>query len=429
MNSRLIVPVLVLTVVACGPKEGGHDSDGTWVGTITTQGDVTTVVNASGSVWDGPASLVEEASIGVESGADEHMLDTVFFVYATEERIYVPQPRIPIVRTYDHTGRFLGNLGRRGQGPGEHTDPRAAAAVAGGRAYVWDLIGGRINVYDANGEPVDTWPFQVSGGSWPMAMSSNGKLRVPVVEYARDMPEMRFGVQTFGATGREGPVMWAPKIDYDRQTVTFRGSEIDVLFGPMMVWAAAPEGLVVGATDRYRFEVVRSDGSRMVVHRYWQPVPVSAEESAWTREWMIAGYREDEPFWQWNGDDIPSYKPAYNTLIPSGSGEIWVVRSGPGERVEGCSLDRESDAPSRLERDYNPCWPSGFIVDAFGADGRYLGEVEIPEGFHLSAGQARPYQPNLYNLFVAEDIVLLVVEDDAGTIMVKCYRLVLPGER
>jgi hypothetical protein len=104
------------------------------------------------------------------------------------------------------------------------------------------------------------------------------------------------------------------------------------------------------------------------------------------------------------------------------------VRSGPGEPVEGCSLDREADA-WRLDRDYNPCWPSGFTVDAFGADGRYLGEVEMPQGLQMSRGQDRPYRPDLYNLFVAGDVVLLVVEDDAGTIMVKRYRLALPGEQ
>ncbi len=57
MNLRSIVAVSVvgLAVVACGNQESATDTDGTWVGTITTEGNVTTVVNESGSVWGGTA--------------------------------------------------------------------------------------------------------------------------------------------------------------------------------------------------------------------------------------------------------------------------------------------------------------------------------------------------------------------------------------
>ena len=54
-----------LSLAACATQE---DANGAWVGTTTTEGNVTTVVNESGSVWGGTATLVEEASIGVESG-------------------------------------------------------------------------------------------------------------------------------------------------------------------------------------------------------------------------------------------------------------------------------------------------------------------------------------------------------------------------
>ena len=89
MHLRSIVAVSVVTVavVACGPQESATDTDGTWVGTITTEGNVTTVVNESGSVWGGTATLVEEASIGVESGADEYMFGEVRGVVASRERL------------------------------------------------------------------------------------------------------------------------------------------------------------------------------------------------------------------------------------------------------------------------------------------------------------------------------------------------------
>ena len=119
MNLRSVVAAAAVTVfaVACG-QESAPDTDGTWVGTITTEGNVTTVVNESGSVWGGMATLVEEASIGVEAGPDGYMLDTISFMYADESRIYIVQPGIPTVRLYDHDGAFAEGVILAFVGPG-----------------------------------------------------------------------------------------------------------------------------------------------------------------------------------------------------------------------------------------------------------------------------------------------------------------------
>jgi len=65
--------MLLAAAVACGGGDAGTSFDPAWVGTITTEDKVTTVINESGSVWGGTATLVEEASIGVETGAPEYM--------------------------------------------------------------------------------------------------------------------------------------------------------------------------------------------------------------------------------------------------------------------------------------------------------------------------------------------------------------------
>lgn len=50
------------------------------------------------------------------------------------------------------------------------------------------------------------------------------------------------------------------------------------------------------------------------------------------------------------------------------------------------------------------------------ATGKFLGEVELPEGVTLRAS------------FIEGDAVYTPVEDEAGTIRVKRFRLVLPGD-
>lgn len=99
------------------------------------------------------------------------------------------------------------------------------------------------------------------------------------------------------------------------------------------------------------------------------------------------------------------------------TGEIWVIRPGRSERLADCVEDPMAAGADEVRAD--PCWATRWIVDAFGRDGRYLGEVEVPE--ELAAFE-------LY-LFVRGDLVVGVTQDDAGIMRVKRYRLVLPGEQ
>ncbi len=129
LRSIVVVAVVALPVTACGSQESVID-EGNWVGTITTEGNVTTVVNESGSVWGGTATLVEEASIGVEAGADEYMLGGVSGIAAHEDRVYVVDSQVPAVRVYDLGGVYLRNLGGRGQGPASTSPLKALASRA-----------------------------------------------------------------------------------------------------------------------------------------------------------------------------------------------------------------------------------------------------------------------------------------------------------
>ena len=104
MRRGTLLAILVLAI-ACSPDAPQLDPGGTWVGTITTEGNVTTVVNKSGSVWGGEAQLVEEMSIGVDIGEDEYMLGHIANIYATDELLYLTDTQEPSVRVYDTDGR------------------------------------------------------------------------------------------------------------------------------------------------------------------------------------------------------------------------------------------------------------------------------------------------------------------------------------
>ena len=417
MRYAILVIAFVLTI-ACSHETPEPDADGTWVGTITTEGNVTTVVNDSGSVWGGTARLVEEASIGVEAGADEYMLGQISSVYATDDRIYVVDSQVPAVRVYDHEGSFVRNLGGKGQGPGEYTFPTIVAADEDGRVFLVVLNARRINVYDATGEIADTWPFPNYWCCvWPMYPLAGEAVWAPVRQ-GEDISDSRYGVQAVGPDGASGDVTWIPEIDYERATFAVGDREGTAPFSAYLTWNPGPDGLLlVGASDTYRFEVHHPDGSKRIVQRFWEPVPVPAEHREWERRRMVASRRRyTDPEFTWDGAEIPNHKPAYLELIPALSGETWVVRWGASVRLTDCV---EDPIRAGYEASYErPCWDNDNIVDVFGADGRYLGEVDLPDDVNPDA-----------NRFSVDDRrIVTLVEDANGVLRVKRYRLVLPGE-
>jgi len=420
MRWRRALPALILWAnVACSSAPPA-DEEETWVGTVTTNGDVTTVVNESGSVWNGTATLVEEVSIGVESGTDEYMFGQISSLYATDERIYVVDSQVPALRVYDLDGGFLHTLGREGQGPGEYNRPSLVTADDAGRVYLLDPGLARINVYGPEGEVFDPWPMTDSRCCvWPMFPLSGESVWIPVQEWNEDHTDRRYGVQAVGPQGRYGEVTFLPEFDFRQATFTVEGDFEDISpFSPWLTWNPAPEGaLLVGTSDRYWFQVQHRDGSRTVVERYWEPVSVSAERKEWERRRTVSFRRRySGPELEWVGAEMPDHKPAYWSLIPTLSGEVWVQRPGRSVRLEDCVENPLQEAwPAAAER---PCWQDEPIVDVFGVDGRYLGEVDLPDV--IGGGTT--------HFVVDASKVVAVTQDDAGTIRVKRYRLVTPDE-
>ncbi len=418
--TRWLLPigfVGMLMAAACAGEGGPVRSDDTWVGTVTTEGDVTTVVNESGSVWGGKARLIEEASIGVEAGADEYMFGFINSMYATDDRIAVLDEHTNIVRMYDREGRFLFNVGGEGQGPGEYTDAIILTMDPEGRTYVFDIGNRRLTAYTPDGAYADSWPFPDFGCcAWQMHPQPAGLLLLPVQEVDRETRERRYGVQTFSPETGEvaADPLWVPEFEFEEAVHEVDGRPIPTPFSPRIVWQSMSNGgLVAGASDSYSFEILRTDGTKLVVERHVAPVAIDPEEREWQRRLTVGMMRSRQEDFDWDGAEMPQHRRAFNWFTPAVSGEIWVSREIGTYRVDDCLEDPLEDYAGEMS--IRPCFRPLFAYDAFGADGRFLGEVELPD-------------PRPSPMYVNENTVLGYLEDEAGTIMVKRYRLVLPAE-
>jgi hypothetical protein len=421
MRARLAVAatMVVLALAACSAGEDAAESDGTWVGTITTEGNVTSVVNESGSLWGGTATLVEEASIGVDVGAAEYMFGDVAGLAASNDRIYVIDRSVPAVRIYDYGGLYVGDLGRSGEGPGEYRSPVDIAVGHDGTVFVRDVGPQRITAYRPDGTVVSTIPQTTYTQTlFPMVVTPDGVawVRDSIETDGGDDPASGMVPYATEDTGRN-PII-PPSFDEEPALLVARGTSGRILtsspvpFTPAVTWAMAPSGAIVaGLPTTYRFERHDPDGRVLVIESHRDAVAVLDEEAAWHRRRMTAFFRSGTPDWSWNGPDIPTTKPPYTAFVPGHAGALWVLGPGAGEHVAGCTED-----PQPRER-VTPCWREETTVDVFDASGRYLGPVELPDGLGLSPRS-----------WIRDDTVVATSIDDAGTISVKRYRLALPGD-
>ncbi|MGD8817354.1 MAG: 6-bladed beta-propeller [Acidobacteriota bacterium] len=424
-RSRLILGCLLGALVACGGGESVDDAAG-WSGTVSTEGDVTTVANGSGSVWGGEAQLVEEMSIGVDVGEDEYMLGGIGSLYATADRLYVTDGQEPAVRVYDTEGRFIRNIGSGpGQGPGEYELPILVKGAADGTIFVYDARVRRVTGYDAEGTMLDTWtPTRPSCCAWRMAVSPDGTLWMPVEQPMFESPtgEERYGAQAYRlGEGKVGEVRWNPQIDYPRRTFEIHGITMLVPYSPGYSWSLSGDGgLTVGTSDRYRFEVRRIDGSTLIVERDAEPAPVDPAEAEWRRAWTLKNMRTNiEPDFSVELD-IPDHKPAFGGFAPGADGGTWVERRGASRHLDGNCVDDPTTTDLATSRD-NSCWESDRFFDIFDPQGRYLGWVRAPDGLS-------PWNAQL-NLYPMGEVVYAIIESAEGVPMVKRYRVVPPGVR
>ncbi len=335
---------------ACSP-EPEADSTGFWVGTITPEGDVTTVVNESGSVWGGTAMLVEEASIGVESGADEYMLGEVFGIAATPDNIFVIDRQIPAVRVYDAHGVYQRDVGGPGQGPGEFQRPASIAIGTNGQIFLRDDAGRRILVYSQDGDYLHAYPM--TGGmntSRPMALSRDDVPYTTVfVGLRTDDPYRVFDIamQAHGSDGPYGDLIMQPVADsFVPSVISSDDGSVQrpVPFSPREVWAVTADlDVIFGVSRSYRFEVRRRDGSLLEVERSAALVAVDPDEAAWHRANATAIMRDIIPDWIWNGPEVADTNRHFASSFPQGPARFGYDARVPAPR---CPVATKPPSPA-----------------------------------------------------------------------------------
>ena len=141
--------VLVVLTAACGGPDAStaattiRDSSGV----VIVEHDLK-LRNTACSIDAAP-----RVSIGVEEGEEPYMLARLGgAIRLSDGRIVLANRRTHEIRYFDSTGKWIRSSGRRGQGPGEFSDPFYIQPLRGDTIYVGDFRPFQYLVFDEKGD-------------------------------------------------------------------------------------------------------------------------------------------------------------------------------------------------------------------------------------------------------------------------------------
>jgi hypothetical protein len=375
MKTKIQYLLIGLSVFFFVFAESSENQKSKWKGKIAEEKGIKVVKNPKEPLYgELKFDLIEDLSIGKEND-DRYMFSGIRDIKVDgDENIYVFEFRYKRVQKFDRNGRFLCQIGKQGQGPGEFTMPSAMIiddknGIVGVQDFRALKIFRKDGSYLNKDIPLVTYNSQLAvdmnGNLWGIAGESEssegssgsrskvlmkydaqGKVAKKVAKFIYDVFELRKG-------GQLAEVI----------TVVSR-EEYDLFMCPI-----SEGNLIFGYSKEYELDIINSDGNPLLKIRKEEPYQnFTAEEK---RE---AGKAK-----------LPEHKPFFYAIFSDSQGRIYTWKNHP-------------DATEHVERRF----------DIFNKDGYYLYKATCL--FH-------PYM--IKNGFFYTQFV----NDDTGEVFVKRMRI------
>lgn len=335
-------------------------------------------------------------AIGTEEGRSWEMFSTVQqLAFDRSDNLYVLDRGNTRVLVFDRTGRFVREVGKKGDGPGELQVPMSIAVLADGTLAVSDLAHRNLSLYGPDGAFRRSIPYGEDLGMFGREMYPHPA--GGVVGFSRPLGERggsgritrQNSLTRLPLTGASTALFRIPEVVNVQTTNSGSGTaqrremrmEMARIFSPRTAWGVLPDGsLAVAHTNGYTVKIVGPDG----------------RERRWVQRPMRTRLTTEA--------DKENYRERRRREPPGGRGMVMIVNGGPG----GGGGARAPQAPSQadVERSlanltFADTIPAiqGLRVSAAGRiwverTGRWFGEpgpidIVTPEGQYIGTLQGQ----------------------------------------
>lgn len=339
-------------------------------------------IPAKPPVWGTSVELTPVFSIGAVDGPDEYAFGRVEFVaVATNGMMYVFDEQDGQIRSYDPSGKFLRNIGRKGAGPGEYRWIAGMDVTADSVLVTMDISNARVTYFAPSGKVIRSFnDARISStGGHDMVVDKSGLVNMEIRPGEGEMP-LAPGVPAaqgkhilrFNQAGKLVDALVMPRAMATPRTFFLQSPDGgNTNFQARSASASLRiGGYVFGNGDVLRLIIHTATGPTRVVERTLPTLKVGPEERTNWQEW--ATHFERQNLGKINIKyTIPATKPAWRDLITDNDSRIWVSLYAPAQKIT---------LPPRPATKTGPrlYWQQPATYDVFSATGEYLGRVVLP---------------------------------------------------
>lgn len=338
----------------------------------------TIVVNVDRSPRWGPApELIEELRLGKRDGREEDVFGRLVAAgIGPAGEVVVADQHGPAIQVFDAFGRYLHNIGRSGQGPGEYQQIAGLHVALTGEVSVWDPRNQRVTVFSLDGVPLRSirMPASVLATGESFKVDAAGNFYVQVAHSYRGNTIRQLAwirVSRSGEILDTLPIPATSGRDRPLEVIAPEGSLKP--FTREVTAALSPYGYqVIGYTSDFALWYTLPGGRtvRLEGHRERARV-LGQERDQWQALFNFMGSvsRSERAGFA----PLPEFKPVFRGLWVDQSGRIWVHRYVPAVRIRSSQEQVPAQGtPPSLEWREPPVWD---VVDRTGA---FLGTVRLP---------------------------------------------------
>lgn len=146
------------------------------------------ILNCSGGKDRGPLDIVLQRDLTIGGPVeDEHQVFR-FIISADIDKygnLYIIDPNLKIIRKFDKEGKFIWELNRKGQGPGEFLRPIDIDIATGGKLYIADQNNKKIIILSEDGQFINEFKTKI-GSPFRIDTDSKGDIYVFFIEKTKE---------------------------------------------------------------------------------------------------------------------------------------------------------------------------------------------------------------------------------------------------